>query len=357
MFRNSVRAVTLGLFCAALLIGPARSQEDRRLSLSLHDADSTDIERASPLHDLIMNRAELRRMEELLNDGTSPDAKDVDGQPALHCAIAYGAPDVVELLLRRGADVNLKDINGCTPLALLVHMGYPDRRMLELLLQHGADINAPEEPYGYTPLDNAVSCGYDKMAALLKARGAVHSDAYLRRQLLWSLLLWAPFVLILIPLPLTLSIPTRRFADVLFALIELALLVCSFSMLLAPDPGWTHFVAPLSAATIAVPLFAGFRFRRTTPVIGSLVGFLLGLITSALLSRALTELAQWAFDFRNEAGFILIFVPITLVPIGVVGGSLGGLVAARRWKKRREAQAASAVTPTSVAPDDATEND
>jgi ankyrin repeat protein len=58
---------------------------------------------------------------------------------ALHMAAVGGRPDVVDLLLRAGADVNAKDIRGMTPLMWAVATDRPHPGIVGLLLAGGAD--------------------------------------------------------------------------------------------------------------------------------------------------------------------------------------------------------------------------
>jgi len=51
-----------------------------------------------------------------LNHGANIHATDNDGSTPLHFAAEYGNLEVVKLLLKRGADKNLKDKYGNTPL-------------------------------------------------------------------------------------------------------------------------------------------------------------------------------------------------------------------------------------------------
>lgn len=64
-------------------------------------------------------------------------------------AIRHGDESVVRHLLKSGADVNVKDKRGATPLHYAAEVGTPD--MMRLLLDAGADINA-RTAFGATPL-------------------------------------------------------------------------------------------------------------------------------------------------------------------------------------------------------------
>ena len=57
----------------------------------------------------------------LLNIGANVDSKDPDGNTALHCAAYTSTVEMVQFLLQRGADPNIKGNCGTTPLMLAVH--------------------------------------------------------------------------------------------------------------------------------------------------------------------------------------------------------------------------------------------
>ena len=67
----------------------------------------------------------------------------------LHAACYDGRADIAELLLRLGADVNAREVNGWTPLHLAAGNGHLD--VIDILARHGADIEAVDE-HGMTPL-------------------------------------------------------------------------------------------------------------------------------------------------------------------------------------------------------------
>jgi ankyrin repeat protein len=63
-----------------------------------------------------------------------------DGQTALQQAAEFGYASVVELLIRRGADVNLAFKDGRTPLYWAVKNGH--KEIIETLIRSGANVNA-----------------------------------------------------------------------------------------------------------------------------------------------------------------------------------------------------------------------
>lgn len=65
------------------------------------------------------------------------------GDHVLHLAIAHGARDIVQALLRRGVDVNRPSgMDGLRPLHVAVLSDSPDP--IHALLEHGADPDAPD---------------------------------------------------------------------------------------------------------------------------------------------------------------------------------------------------------------------
>ncbi len=92
-----------------------------------------------------------------------------DGTP-LHEAAAQGHKEVAELLIAKGADVNVKDDDGSTPLHKAAGLGR--KEIVELLIAEDADLNAKTYS-GQTPLDRAVLWAEDKpeIAVFLRKHG------------------------------------------------------------------------------------------------------------------------------------------------------------------------------------------
>ena len=65
-------------------------------------------------------------------------------------AVAYRDVALARLLLDNGADVNIRNNAGATPLHEAARVGL--KQMVTLLIEKGAGINA-EDKYGETPLD------------------------------------------------------------------------------------------------------------------------------------------------------------------------------------------------------------
>ena len=83
-------------------------------------------------------------------------------------------PAKMRKALRMGADPDMSSVkhnhgNGCTPLRDAAIMG--DYEPARILIEAGADVNM-KDPVGKTPLDYATAEGYDDIVELLLANGA-----------------------------------------------------------------------------------------------------------------------------------------------------------------------------------------
>ena len=74
-------------------------------------------------------------------------------------AVSYDHKEIVELLIDKGAELNIKDDDGVTPLHEAVR-SISHKDIIELLITNGADINAKTKR-GSTPLDWAQEANED----------------------------------------------------------------------------------------------------------------------------------------------------------------------------------------------------
>lgn len=85
---------------------------------------------------------EPRILKQLLNYGLNPNVFDKRGQPILITSVGgFNANlEITQLLIRAGADLNIEDPQGRTPLIAAVEAG--NIKALKLLLEAGANVNA-----------------------------------------------------------------------------------------------------------------------------------------------------------------------------------------------------------------------
>ena len=98
-----------------------------------------------------------------------PVSLDISENTPLHLAAWRNNPEVVALLLDRGADVEARNEIGSTPLHFAAVRNKPEA--IALLLDGGADIDARDE-YGGVPLHFATRNNKPEVVALLLDRGA-----------------------------------------------------------------------------------------------------------------------------------------------------------------------------------------
>jgi len=90
------------------------------------------------------------------------------GRTALSSVAHLGHMKIAELLISRGAEVDVKDSFRATPLHRASREGH--KNISELLINKNANVNAIDV-YGGTPLDFAISSNHPEIADLLRKRG------------------------------------------------------------------------------------------------------------------------------------------------------------------------------------------
>jgi len=138
---------------------------------------------------------DLTKVKAFLEKGADVNSKDASGQTALHIAALAGHKEIVELLLANGADVDIGEryynriaaefamnkghdeivkllvSKGSNISALHLAIYLKDKAEARRLIEAGADVNK-RTPYGFTPLERAVSAGFKDIVELLIAKGA-----------------------------------------------------------------------------------------------------------------------------------------------------------------------------------------
>ena len=97
------------------------------------------------------------------------NARDKSGNTPLHLAVDRGSQDIAELLIANGARVNVRNENGQTPLYRAIAIGHNE--IAALLINNGTDVNNIDGS-GTTPLHKAAHYGTVEILKLLIAKGA-----------------------------------------------------------------------------------------------------------------------------------------------------------------------------------------
>ena len=94
--------------------------------------------------------ANFEKMREIIEQGTDLNAFDAENMSPLFLAAWLGEDEVVEFLIKNGANVNLTRSDGVTPIFLSLN-----GEMIDTLIGLGANINHTT-PNGITPLTSAI---------------------------------------------------------------------------------------------------------------------------------------------------------------------------------------------------------
>jgi ankyrin repeat protein len=116
-------------------------------------------------------KGNAKRVAELLADGADPNAPEVtewSWDPPILAAVRGRSPEVVRLLAKAGANLNV----GFPFTALGQAIEVNDRELVRALIEGGADVNATPENGQDTPLDIAISENRPEMVGMLLDAGA-----------------------------------------------------------------------------------------------------------------------------------------------------------------------------------------
>jgi uncharacterized protein len=133
-----------------------------RAELSLFGSYWDNIARATAHND-------ASKVRQLIAAGNDPNELDDDGRTGLLVAATNGNLQIVAILLKVNAHMNVKDKLGNTPLHYAADRNHVD--IAELLLDAGSPVD-PENKNGMTPLMVAASRGNATIVDALLAKGA-----------------------------------------------------------------------------------------------------------------------------------------------------------------------------------------
>jgi len=95
-------------------------------------------------------------------------SRGADVNVALYCAVSEGKEDMVGFLVSKGANVNASSDTGWTLLHKASAYGY--KNIAEILISKGANVNA-RNGKGYTPLYYAIKRGHKELAEFIRRKG------------------------------------------------------------------------------------------------------------------------------------------------------------------------------------------
>ena len=111
------------------------------------------------------------RVQELVTaEPGSVNSFSPDGFPPVALAAYFGHAEVVQALIDAGADVNVQARNPMKVAAIHAAVSAKDARIVEILLRNGADPNLQQQE-GYTPMQAAIANKDRANIDLLKAHG------------------------------------------------------------------------------------------------------------------------------------------------------------------------------------------
>lgn len=133
------------------------------------DLETQDEYGYTPLHHAVAHcqpgdlDKRLELMELLLEAGCQVNKRTNSNVTPLHIAARFGAYECMKLLLKYGADPNVRDHLGRTPMFSLISAGCVDERRLEavqMMISAGADVSLPDND-GLSPRHLLSVCAFD----------------------------------------------------------------------------------------------------------------------------------------------------------------------------------------------------
>ena len=130
-------------------------QNDRLVKLLLEHGASSTVDEGFTLLHWIASVGDAEKLKIiLLNGNANLDVKDLINEEAdrtpLHWAAQENQIEIAELLLKNGANIGAKDIDGKTPLHIATSEG--NNEFVNLLLKYGAN-ESTKDNFGLTPYE------------------------------------------------------------------------------------------------------------------------------------------------------------------------------------------------------------
>ena len=121
----------------------------------------------NPLHSA--SRRYPNIVEFLVKKGIDVNSKDLDGDSPLHTTSWGDSTKCIEILCKNGADINIQNNNGETPLMRATKSHKPEN--IKTYLKYNADVSVADK-WGKTPLHTAAIVGYGDVVDILIKNGA-----------------------------------------------------------------------------------------------------------------------------------------------------------------------------------------
>ncbi|MBC8033240.1 MAG: ankyrin repeat domain-containing protein [Chitinophagaceae bacterium] len=180
---NNETAVAIEIIKKALTIAPADNTALANQAVFLKHQQAGYSEATKTLWKAVLENDTISALGHIAQADVNAlfDHNGIRNNTALQKATELGNYDVVKTLLAAGADPNLKNGKGITPLSSTTAPGRDNVKIAELLLQYKADIHVVDAD-GRTPLISACfNNSYDVASLLLKAGADVNRKDGVKR--------------------------------------------------------------------------------------------------------------------------------------------------------------------------------
>lgn len=116
---------------------------------------------------------DITTVQTWLNEVSNPNLEVNNGYSLFSLACSSGHNNIIELLIKAGADVNHKSDSGNTTLHLICK--YNRLETAEILLKHGADLSIKGQ-YNQTPYEVAQKTGHHAIVTMMDSY--THTDKF-----------------------------------------------------------------------------------------------------------------------------------------------------------------------------------
>lgn len=145
--------------------------------------EHTTLEKWTALHECVRS-ANTEMMKILLDRGANVEIKDVDGETPLFVASTSRDPELVRLLLQAGANPDAKAKDGWSALMMATRDG--SHEIVKYLLEAGADVYGGRDMFGRNAMDIATM--FSQGGPTRMSKGETPAEAQAKCKLVYTLL-------------------------------------------------------------------------------------------------------------------------------------------------------------------------